>query len=86
MREHATRAVGGVAAPLPLWPSCTALRGGPHHSASQHRLLWVHALLPPAGLLAGSCTRVARVLSFGAYQRRDTQPRAALPGVPYYHM
>ncbi len=29
------------------------LRGGYHHSPSQHRLLRVRALLPPAGLLEG---------------------------------
>jgi len=43
MKTHVSRTLAGS----------TLLRGGYHHSPSQHRLLRVRALLPPAGLLEG---------------------------------
>jgi len=50
----------------------------------EQRLLQVYALLLAAGLLEGGGRCIARVLGLGTHQRcRDTQPRAALTGVPF---
>ena len=51
----------------------------PSQRMLEQRLLRIRSLLPAAGLREGGCRRIARVLGLGAYQRRDTQPRAALP-------